>query len=67
MTSYHDIGEQVNKGIRSTPFTRIYSTVDWIKKEIIKTQTSDVGLECQVSHDWAGSLGIMVEIIGATR
>ena len=26
-----------------------------------------MGLEFQVSHDWAGGLGLMVEIIGATR
>ena len=26
-----------------------------------------MGLECQVSHDWSGSLGLIVEIIGATR
>ena len=41
--------------------------VNWRKKEILKTQASDVGLEFQVSHEWAGSLGLMVEIIGATR
>ena len=26
-----------------------------------------MGLECQVSHDWAGELVLMVEIIGATH
>ena len=45
----------------------IHGTVDWRKKEIIKIQASDVGLEHQVSHDWVGVLGLMVEIIGATR
>ena len=67
MTSYHDLEEQVYKGIRSKPFTRIHSTVDWRKNEIIKTQASDVGLEYQFSHNWEGGLGLMVEIIGATR
>ena len=67
MTSYHDIEEQVYKVIRLNPFMRIYVTVEWRKKEIIKTEASDVGLECQVIHDWAGGLGLMVEIIGATR
>ena len=33
----------------------------------MKTQATDVGLECQVSHDQAGSLNLMVDIIGATR
>ena len=67
MTSYHILEEQVYKGIRSKPFTRIHGTVDWIKKEILNTEASDMGLECQVSHDWAGGLVLMVEIIGAMR
>ena len=67
MTSYHDLEEQVYKGIRSKPFTRIHGTVDWRKKEILKTEASNVGFECQVSHNWAGGLGLTVEIIGATR
>ena len=67
MTFYHDLGEQVYKGIRSKTFTIIHGTVDWRKKEIIKTEASDVGLECQVSRDCAGGLGLMVKIIGTTR
>ena len=67
MTFYHDLEEQVYKGIRSNPFTGIHGNFEWRKKEILKTEASDVGLECQVSHDWEGSLGLMVEILGTTR
>ena len=67
MTSYHDIKEQVYKGIRSKPFTIIHVTVEWRKKVILKTEASDVGLKFQVSRDWAGDLGMMGEIIGATH
>ena len=67
MTSYHDIEDQVYKGIRLNPFTIIHGTVDWRKKEILTAEASDVVLECRVSHDWAGALGLMVDIIGATR
>ena len=67
MTSYHDLEEQVYKGIWSKPFTSIHVTVDWINKEILKIEESDVGLEYKVSHNWVGELGLMVEIIGATR
>ena len=49
------------------PFTIIHGTVEWRKKDVIKTEASDVGLEYQVSHNWAGGVGLMVEIIGATR
>ena len=67
MTSYHDLKEKIYKGILSKPFTRIHGTFDWRKKKILKIEASDVGLECQVSHNWAGGLGLTVEIIGATR
>ena len=67
MTSYHGLEKQVYKGIRSKPFTIIHGTVDWRKKDIFKTQASDVGLECQVSHNWSGGIGLTVEIIVATR
>ena len=67
MTSYYDIEKQVYKGIRSKPFTRIHGTVDWRKKEILKTQASYVGLEFQVSYNWSVGIGLTVEIIVATR
>ena len=67
MTSCHYLEEQVYKGIQSKTFTGIHGTVNCRKKEIIKTQSSDVGLEFQVSRDWSGGLGLMVGIIGATR
>ena len=67
MASYHDLKDQFYKGILSNPSTRIHGTVDWRKKEILKTEASDVGLELQVSQDWAGSLSLMVEIICAMR
>ena len=44
MTSYHDLEEQLYKGIRSKPSTRIHGTVNWRKKEILKAQASHVGL-----------------------
>ena len=67
MTSYHDLEEQVYKGIRSNPFTRIHGTDNWRKKEIFNTEASYVVLECKLSHDWAGGIGLMVAIIGAMR
>ena len=67
MTSYHALEEQVYKGILSKSFTRIHGTVDLRKKEILKTEEPDMGMECQVSHDWAGGLDLTVEIIVATR
>ena len=51
----------------SKPFTRIHRTVDWRKKEVLTTEASYVGLECQVSPGCAGGLVLMVEIIGAPR
>ena len=66
MNFYNDLKEQVYKGIRLNPFIIMHSTVDWRKKDILNTKSSDVVLECQVSHNWSGSLGLMVKIIGAT-
>ena len=46
---------------------RIHGTIECRKKEILNTDPSYVGLEFQLSHDWAGGIGLMMEIRGAMR
>ena len=67
MTSYHDLEEQTYDRIRAKPFTRIHDLADWTGKEILKEEAQDVAMNCPVSYDWAGTMSLLVMVMGATR
>ena len=67
MTSYHDLEEQTYNKICAKPFTRIHGPVDWTSKGILKSEAQDVAMNCPASYDWAGTMNLLVMVMGATR
>ena len=67
MTSYHDLEEQTYNKIRAKPFTRINGPVYWTSKEILKSEAQDAAMNCPVIYDWAGTMNLLVMVMGATR
>ena len=67
MAKYVALEKEVYDTIRAKPFTKIPSKPTWAQKEVMLEEASQIALECNVPHGWAGNYGLLAEIEGAAQ